>query len=88
MWDTHFSLARGLVAEKSHPISHPSQHEPEGNLPLVPTVLDAKDFQCPEHEVWLSFNGDLEAEMFRDYITQTRLAAFRAWAQKHEKDYL
>jgi hypothetical protein len=53
------------------------------NKPDMPRVIDR---QVHEHEVFLSFNSDSDAEWFHDWWAVEGWARFSAWAEGREAD--
>lgn len=42
---------------------------------------------CPEHEIWLSFNADAMAATFCDWWYSEGYYLWKSYNDKHEKDY-
>ena len=40
-----------------------------------------------EHEVFLGFNCDWQAAAFSDWLIETGMEAFRAWAEQNREEY-
>jgi len=53
-------------------------------MPDSPREIDRS---IHEHEIFLSFVNDVDAEMFNDWWNTDGFKAFEKWATKHAKDY-
>lgn len=52
-----------------------------------PAVLTEVHRTVHEHEVFLSFVNDCEAEAFQDWLNSKGYEAFSKWYGKNQKDY-
>ena len=58
-----------------------------GGFRQLPTIESERTVRAAEHEVWLSFAEDADAEMFVDWWGTKGWQGFAAWVVAHEEDY-
>ena len=59
----------------------------ERELIPLPTISRTVTARPAEHEVFLAFNSDWQAAAFEDWLIETGMEVFRAWAKKHREEY-